>query len=584
MIIDPVENILQPAGMRAPELNALTPNRDNYTTFLMQPKGDIAASEDRVGNYDQALAYKQFDSFLADATDVQADLVATPEYSMPWKVLVDSINAGRGPSKGKIWVLGCESISYNELVKTKAEIAQNASLLFEPIDTESHGFLSPLAYVFLAPITGDTTESKLVILCQFKTEPMGDKDHFEVSNLIRGSRIYQFGGFDGQEIKLISLICADVFGFCEATARRVYDKCLLIHIQLNPNPRQEQFRSYRTKLLQYSGDATEVVCLNWADKVRLHVHDKTLDWKNIAGSAWYLKPDKFDNRDETLISNHKLGLYYTWSTTLHTHVLFFNYMSATYLLEATKVAHVGVPASISRRRGPQLRETRTWDPETTSWVRQDQVSDNFENILKDAGGAGEDLKKLSDKSPFSAERVLALCTGKISQQQDWHKLHKLDSCTIDSSEVIFRLTFCQDHEQSACDFRSSRLIRCERLWNILSNEISRPASIEDFKEGFTLDWNIESPHQNARSNAGKWATVVYLGEDVNIARVSDVKKTLAENLNRACSDPDTSLANRQRLVVWYRNHESKIISHEPYEHTQIDKTGNLSEFDIGREE
>ena len=47
-------------------------------------------------------------------------------------------------------------------------------------------------------------------------------------------------------------------------AKELYDRTLMIHIQLNPKPRQEQYRQYRTRLMHYGGDETELICLNWA--------------------------------------------------------------------------------------------------------------------------------------------------------------------------------------------------------------------------------------------------------------------------------------------------------------------------------
>ncbi|MCH7471593.1 hypothetical protein IIA79_01380, partial [bacterium] len=186
----------------------------------------------------------------------------------------------------------------------KAELAPHATVLFEPLDPDPERFLDPLAYVFVAPVLEDDGATRLVVLVQFKTYPMGDPDHFEVNGLQRGTCIYQFGGIARQEIKLVSLICSDAFAFLDPQAEVVYDRGLVIHIQLNPKPRQEQFRLYRDRLLRFQGDATELICLNWAGNVHLRSNGGEIAWGNIAGSAWYLKPDKFDFRDDTLHANH----------------------------------------------------------------------------------------------------------------------------------------------------------------------------------------------------------------------------------------------------------------------------------------
>lgn len=584
MEIKPVREILEPEGFGMPTLNVLIPNADNYATLLMQPQGDIEVNAAGVRNFDRDLATAQFSQFLDDAAETQADLVVTPEYAMPWEVLLNALRNGVKPSSGKLWVLGCESIKFSEFQSAKTEIAPHATILFEPLEVDGGRFLGPLAYVFLAPDIDANENDRLIILCQFKTNPMGDADHFEVNCLQRGSWVYQFGDYQGQDIKLVSLICSDAFVFLDTEAMAVYDRGLIIHIQLNQKPRQEQFRFYRDRLLRFNGDSTELICLNWACNVRLRSGGHELAWNNIAGSAWYLKPDTFDCRDETLCANHKRGLYYTWLDKLYVHALFFNYEPATYLLKTTKVAHVRVPAPLSRRRGPQLTRTNVWSAVTESWEEQDQVEDGFSSIVGETGDARISIEEISDRNPLIAERILALCSGKIGTRDDWYAVHQLDSCVIDATEIVFRLTFCQDSEQEACDFRIARLKRCRRLWDILKDDFNLPAALNDFSSGFTFDWMPGSPHQNAISEQGAKATVVYMGEDVNIDQVDAVKKTLEELLHRASCDPDKSIEARQRLAVWYRNDDSDIVVHKAHAHMQIDMTGDRSALDIGRVE
>ena len=584
MEIEPVQQVLESEGFAAPKLNALTPNVDNYKLLLMQPKGNIEASAAGVRNFDRSLAQVQFGQLLSDALATQADLVVTPEYAMPWQILIDAIKAGQTPAAGKLWALGCESIKYSELDALKADLAPHATVVHEPLDPDPNRFLDPLAYVFIAPpLEGDGAPSP-VVLVQFKTHPMGDADHFEINGLQRGTCVYQFGGTAGQDIKLVSLICSDAFAFLDDQAQAVYDRGLVLHIQLNPKPRQEQFRLYRDRLLRFQGDATELICLNWAADVHQQSNGTEISWGNIAGSAWYLKPDKFDCRDDTLHTNHKRGLYYTWLKPLYVHALFFNYEPATYVLEATKVAHVGVPAAVSRRRGPQLTKTCIWNNGTASWTKQDNAQDGFSAVADEAGNAKHDIKRISDERPLAAERVLALCAGCVGNTDDWHTVRRLDSCAIDAPEIIFRLTFCQDTDHSACNFRTARLKRCGHLWDILNTGDALPPALQDFKSGFRLDWLPAFPHQNAISNQGSRATAVYMGEDCNVTQVEATAKRLDEFLHRASSDPDQSLEARQRLAVWYRDDNRNLVAHSVHIYTQIDKTGDQSEFDIGRAE
>ena len=181
MDIMPVADILLKNALGAPILNALIPNVENYTVLALQPDGDIEASDEGVRSRDRVLVTRQFGKFLEYAKETQADLVITPEYSMPWKVLSAVISGGSGPVKGKLWALGCESIKISELESLKERLAPFATVIYEPIDASSTRFVSPLAYIFVSPSAQDNGEAKTVLLLQFKTHAMGDPNHFEIN-------------------------------------------------------------------------------------------------------------------------------------------------------------------------------------------------------------------------------------------------------------------------------------------------------------------------------------------------------------------------------------------------------------------
>lgn len=580
MEITQVADVLTPEGLGAPTLNALVPNEDNYTVLLMQPKGSIEASAAGVRNRDRSLALRQFGKFLDDARETQADLVVTPEYSMPWDTLVDAIKAGAVPAQGKLWTLGCESIKYSELETLKQNLAPSATVLFEKLQPDDARFTDPLAYVFLAPTGQGHGAARIVVLVQFKTYPMGHPKHFETNAMQRGTRIYQFGD-TGHRLRLVSLICADAFEFKDGDAEMIYDRALILHIQMNQDPRHVWFHGCRERLLRYNGDETEVLCLNWAEDVHVWCGGSEKPWHNIAGSAWYLKATEFDHEDTTLCKNHRQGLYYTWLQVHRTHALFFNFKPATYLLNATKVAHIGVPGAISRRRGPQLTKTCVWNDTASAW-EEGTLEDGFSNILCESGPAKDDIKRIAEGNPFEAERVLALCAGEIRRREDWHEVQFLDSCVINASEVIRRITFAQDTHEEAKGFRIARLKRCGHLWDILKRHDLLPPALADLKDGFRFGWSPDFPHQNAISATGHRATVIYMGEDTSDTDIEDTAKTVAEYLHRKSANPDDSRVARQRLAVWYRDNDG-IALYDSHRYVRIDQTGDASEFDIGRE-
>jgi hypothetical protein len=577
MHIEPVAELLARAGITEPEFNVLRPTHENYRALLMQPQGDIDATTDGVANRNADLAHQQHLMFLARAHADGADLVVTPEYSMPWRSLIETLKAGRTPDAGKLWALGCESLKVKELGTLQDLFGPSVSLMYEAMPSTSSRFVDPLAYVFRAQTRGGDGDWRVVVLVQFKTYPMGDDDHFEVSGLEVGLRVYQFGTA-GQSIRLVSLLCSDAFAFKDPEANQLYDRSLILHLQLNPSPRQAQYRAYRDRLLQYQGDETEIVCLNWARNVTEWSKGSEKCWKNIAASAWYLRPDKFDCRDATLDANHRRGLYYTWLGPQRCNALFLNYEPAVFELEATKVAHVGVPASVSRRRGPQLARTSVWNVAQSDWVDQSTIDDGFSVIVGEAGEAAPDVTKASSRSPVGAERLLALSAGQVKEGADWFDVRRLDSFNIDSSEVVFRMTYCQDIDERAGQFRVERLRRIARLKSILRDDTLPPA-LSDLKEAFAFDWDQAFPETNVVAHRGR-ATLVYAGEGANRTQAEAVFKRLAECLRRRAGDGEERSA-RQRLAVWFLE-AGAVTRLDASKYIQIDEPDTDSEFDIGR--
>lgn len=575
-----VKDILLEEGLGVPILNALIPNVDTYEVLLLQPHGDIEADVSGVRNRNHTLAIDQYGQFLEDANEKQADLVITPEYSMPWSVLETMIKEKQGPAHGKLWALGCESIKISELDALKLALASVATIIYESLDSASPKFVSPLAYVFKAPITANLDESRTVILVQFKTKAMGGSVDFENSLIQKGTHLYQFGGGDDC-IKLVSLICADAFAFEDKIAKKIRDRALILHIQLNPDPRHVSFLACRHKLLGYSRDETEILCLNWASDVIMKINGQDKSWKTIAGSAWYLKTKNLDESDDTLCANHRLGLYYTYLQPHRSHALFFNYEPATYLLTATKAAHVDVLGPEPKRTGPKLTRTCTWDNEVNEWVELGTIEDGFSTLVDESIDAQSTIKRIADTNPFNAERILALSAGEINQN-GWYKVELLDSCVIKLPEVVQRVTFAQDIHEDAIKFRTSRLQRFSRLWNILEQN-DLPPSISDLKGDFEFQWSLDFPQQNVISSIEKLATVIYMGEDCTIPQIEKTVACVESFIYKSSSGIDQCLSAQQRFHVWYRDDTGQIVPYKPYRNLNYVQTVDESPFDIGRE-
>src|SRR5688572_18036998 len=97
--------------LRLQPLAVLDPRREPYQALLCQPGGTIRASDDRIGNADQAAAAEMYLALLQEAVTRQSQLVVTPEYSVPWSVMNQIARGPLRPPMGALWALGFESIT-----------------------------------------------------------------------------------------------------------------------------------------------------------------------------------------------------------------------------------------------------------------------------------------------------------------------------------------------------------------------------------------------------------------------------------------------------------------------------------------
>lgn len=581
MNIVSVTQVLADHRLDAPRLNALVADANNYSVILLQPKGQIKVSQAGIQNRDRALAGAQFGDFLVKASTSQADLVVTPEYSTPWNVLRAAIGgANSGPALGKLWALGCESIKYSELLRIKEDLAEIATVIFEEMNPDDNRFVDPLTYVFRTTKSHSHSDGppQLVILVQFKTQSMVDPYDFERNSLQVGTKVYQFGTY-GAGISLVTFICSDLLAFTDEDARNVYDRSLILHIQLNNDRQHSNLLGFRERLLRFSGDQTELLTLNWARGTQIYHDGSEVPWNKFAGSAWYLKTAQIDLDDMTVAANHRKGLYYTRLETHKAHVSFFNFEPAVFSLTVSKVVRLGVPGPLGGCRGPQLSTIRSWDDVNRHWSDTVRSNDGFADLCHECGEAAAQVKSTYDRCPLACERLLSLCAGNADSSPDWFHLGKLDSFALDRREPILRITFCQSCNSEAAVFRVRRLRKCAALWTILQTPDHLPKTLRNDMNGFVLEWTLLAPHQNLRCQSGERATVMYLGEDSDDATIQRTYKAARERIHRSLDEEPGDRA-KQRVVLWYRIANGSV--QRRWNPPTIDRQRGESEYDIGR--
>ena len=534
-------------GLLPPDLEMLRPTERRYTTLLMQPGGPIFANTQRIGPFETDVAYGKGRNFLELARARGVHLAVTPEYFLPWAVLKDAIGDGLIPATDALWVLGSESITQEGLEQFKQEVAGQCLVLHEPwqdLPLNRH-LLDPVVLLFQA-IRPDQS-AQLVALVQFKTYPSRDNIFFEEALLRRGSLIYRFRGSTGHLTAAV-IICSDAFALNDQWLSDFNYQSTLIHIQLNPNPRNSAYRRYRTTTFGTDARATNchIVCLNWAHSVVQHGDPGTPTdaWHNIAGSTWYCPAKECSSDDAVVIPNHNHGLYYAYMKERR-HALLFHYDEAVFELLVPKLVTLA-SAVMANHNGPATVQRYEWGAATATWTPGSAAPETGFNAFV-AGNPQSHLALghvLAEANPLAIERVLALSAGAVSARTTWHSIQNIDSCQIAEDEVVRRLTVVQDVVAYA--FRHERLTSVAHVHHELLNRAHWPPQVAGVDAGSSVRWTRTNPHFNVLTADGQPTLIVYLGESPP-ARDLENKADMLYELLRQAGGP-----HQKRLCIVYR--------------------------------
>lgn len=551
MQVKDIQDLLTPFGLQAPDLEMLRPTQARYQCLLLQPKGQIFADEQNIKNYDEAVASSKGVQFLRLAIQRQAHLVVTPEYFLPWQALVDAIQGGICPGNDSLWILGCQSIRPSELSEFIDKVSHKCLVLHEPCDgmRADRTLLDPVVLLFNA--TGNDGDSRLVAVVQFKTYPSRDRVFYEDGVLKIGSFIYRFLGRTGH-LSVASVICSDVFALAadNNVLAKLIDRATLVHVQLNPNPRNDHYRQYRARAFLADPKVSDchIVCLNWAHSVVVKKSDGTVseDWKNIGGSAWYCPADGCSSDDDIVLQNHNGGLYYTRMEERR-NALFFDYEEAVFELQVPKLLTCDL-AVMANRNGPSATHRYIWTVDEQNWTESTiPANTGFEGLLAKHPEAEVALGVVHQATDvLGVERVAALTAGAAKPVERWFATHEIDSCQVKKDEVVLRLTVAQDQSESAREFRNSRLVAVSNVQKEIQVAKKWPPQVDGIDPTSVVHWDKASPNFNIVSSNGKPSLVLYMGESPDEQVLKRVADNMFELLRRAGGPW------RDRLCIMYR--------------------------------
>lgn len=564
------------------DLIALQRNSQRYSTLLYQHEGILSADQNKIGNASSVVS--QFNAFFAKAKEKNADLALTPEYSCPWEIISSIISTpAEWPNEGKLWVIGCESITIESIKQIKTDFNRDNSIVYydESVHNGTQRYLDPLIYLFQAE---NSNVSKLVVLIQFKTHHMGvwSGGDVERNNLIQGRDIYIIRN-SINSIYFMSLICSEALNFSsELDQQKKQDidwedkPYLIFNPQLNPEPTHADFIAFRKYVFQ-SNDK-EVISLNW--QINSKIGNTPMLRHNCSRSGLYVKSNEINLSDRIrIINNHKKGLYY-FNNKKNRHTYLLSSASHCFLIEMPPVKISNAQQAQIRRDGPEIIETFSFNDLKNSLVSIDNVNDEHINYINSTGCENQFLLN-PNKCVLEKERLVCISTGAVNGDTgfNWWKIENITSIIMeDNHEINGRITVARNSSTDSIDRKTKFIDAVNELKTILDGKVSFPDSISDLKdENLILSYYNDSHEDNFRYNITttegerKIATIAYVGSlpDPIIDQVYSNLRELFDNRNK----------DIERVVVFYKrgtniqakgdSNAANVIDTNDYDDTSI---------------
>ena len=573
MKIREVDNaLLADLGLTPPDLEMLQPTAASYTCLLLQPSGPIFASEQRIGGLDQALNEVKALAFLRLAKGGGAGLAVAPEYFVPWPSLGKLLAEGTVPGVGALWVLGFESITLENLAALQAELKHACDFLYEPAENlpADRVLLDPVVLLFNGKKADGS--SRLVALVQFKTLACRDDLFEEEALLKRGATIYQFRGANTGPLTAAVIICSDAFSLSDVIVPDLVDRGTLIHIQLNPDPRNQAYRQYRKTAFELDDRASDchIVCLNWARTIALHHKDGSCEsWPPVGCSTWYCSNDACSPSDEIIVPNQGHGVYYAYMKERR-HVLLLDYDEAVFELRVPKVMTKG-KGVIANKNGPNANARYVWSDAACAWeVQAGPPSHSYDQLIGSNADVQAALVHVNGASAIDIERLLALSAASINGTDGWLVPKEIDAFVIGPEEVVKRVTVAQDAHEEATAFRHRRLSVMANLRQILNVHKPWPPQLVGMDQNAQIRWSKDRSSFNVWTQDGVPSLVTYLDYEPD-ARTLENKVSMLINLVRRAE-----LGDQKRIAVLYRKYGELKFADMPgltrYDDAQEDET------------
>lgn len=417
-------------------LDICTARSDRIKVLQWQCLGEPIADKVNGVIYKNDVFYKKARNFIEIGIKYPADLLLSPEYSFPYKVLDEIIeNNNKWPPKGKLWCLGTQGDNYINFEKRiEGWTSQKGVHVFKDgfIGLTKNNFVSPLIYLFLLD------DGELCVVPQFKLGNMLDKhNRFEGPGLCRGKNIFIFDlcGESKSNNIFLSLICSDVLHFKAEYLQNIKENNITIfHPQLNEEPRNSKFLYFRESLFGFSGKNFKLITLNWSDKTYINGTKITF---NKPWSAYYQKGKKDINSNRKLRNtNYANGTPFLLNN--YTEIWYSQRHEHCKLYEISKHDNGVVAFQASHCDEPSTEKCYVFDNSTEKWLIDDNPikSDLNQLLLPKKNKLYDYPLLLSSSDPDKCDFFFGSCFGHFEEGE----------IITETSELVNRMIIGSDYE------------------------------------------------------------------------------------------------------------------------------------------
>ncbi|MBM7662272.1 hypothetical protein JOC85_003079 [Bacillus mesophilus] len=473
--------------------------------------------------------------FLEVVKEKNPDLVLTPEYSFPYEVINRIIiEKGFWPRNGSLFCLGTqgENIDVFKNYLSKWESNEKIKVIWDSVLelSEEKDFVSPLLYLFIKNET-------LYILPQIKTGNMFDKwKDLEASHLCIGKKIFVFDD-ENSSNKFLSIICADVMHIkAEHILDKVSGNLTIFHPQLNGNPRNNYFTSFRREILDDRRNENRIITLNWASDTKIK-NSPILFAK--PWTAFYKKHNKNLEGDfrKLRLENLKKGLYFAydgineyWYSDRKENIKYYSINKSDTGTARGPATHGYEPILIKG-----LEYTNLWE-DYKGPFRNDDLIEELKNLEDEYSFPINFLRSSPDKSDF----FFGLCFGHFEEGE----------IKTSDEELVSRMIVGSDEESD--DERYEKLHMFLKLVrNLKSGNIPNSLSYlkenhtftvdEDFPDYGKLIYNLK-PIKNTEDDIKYPECLVVITKETKKSKIKQIVSSLSDKLSKKFRD---------QIVVYY---------------------------------